>query len=115
MYNPKGPWSEWKARVIAKLGAAPKPTHDGPVLLDIEYSMPRPKSLPKRIPDGAFCWRKPDIDNMEKLIMDALVKAGWFTDDGRVVAVNQRKTYSEVPGVMLSITMMVPGAKPEGK
>ena len=112
VYKPKGAWQEWAKRVALMTGAAPKPAHDGPVRMSIEYRMPRPKSLPKKFADGSYCWRKPDVDNMEKLVLDVLKKRGWFTDDGRVADVAHRKVYSSKPGMAVVIELLDEGAMP---
>lgn len=107
IYTPPGPWEAWKANVYHSSGKPPAPAHDGPVEIELEYQMPFPQSFPKskRIP-GTYCKRLPDIDNLEKLILDSLKSRGWFTDDGRVCAVKHRKVYSETPGVHVTIVLL---------
>lgn len=113
-YTPKGEWAKWKRSIAIICARAPSVVpHDGPVELDITYAMPRPKGLPKRVKDGAYCWRKPDVDNMEKLVLDTLKNCRWFTDDGRVASVCHKKLYvSENHGVHIDITLLDEGASP---
>lgn len=47
--------------------------------------------------------KKPDIDNLAKAVLDALVKAGAIEDDRFVVRLLTMKTYSEVPRVSIEI------------
>lgn len=112
-YTPCGAWSAWKRAIEQDCRPAPAKPHDGPVDMDIEYRMPKPKALAKKLVDGMLCWRKPDMDNMEKLVLDALKNAGWFYDDGRVASVSHRKVYHDQPGVFISITLLDEGAFPE--
>ena len=73
-------------------------------LISVEFTayMPIPKSTPKRarerrtdakIPHG----RKPDIDNLEKQLLDRLTKLGFWRDDGQVWRVLKEKVYSDRP------------------
>ena len=111
VYTPKGPWQAWAQRVYLCSGGAPQPPHDGPVRLDITYRMPMPASMPKRLQiDGSLCWRKPDIDNLTKLVMDQLQARGWYTDDGRVAILFERKVYSRMPGMHITITQLESGS-----
>lgn len=112
VYNPEGRWRGWSHRVFLSCSPPPRLPHDGPVRMKIDYYMPRPDSLPKRFDDGCYCWRKPDQDNMEKLILDALKRRGWFTDDGRVCDMHHRKVYSKQPGVRIEISLLDEGAAP---
>ena len=62
--------------------------------------LPRPKRLMgKKHGDGpcpALC--KPDRDNIDKAICDALVDAGIFADDKDIWTGSQRKYYAEKDG-----------------
>ncbi len=68
----------------------------GPVRLDVDAYFERPKRLcrasdpPGPIPHGV----KPDRDNVEKAIMDALTVAGLWRDDCQVCAGEVRKWYA---------------------
>lgn len=48
---------------------------------------------------------KPDIDNVEKAIFDAMNGVVW-RDDVQVVEVSKRKCYSHTPGVTVSVEPM---------
>lgn len=69
---------------------------DGPVAVTLDFTMPKPASAPKRRrvwPD-----RRPDIDKLTRLGLDALTVAGVLTDDARVVELHARKVYVGDPG-----------------
>lgn len=67
---------------------------EGPVSICVEVEMPRPKRLCRKTdPDGpvpALC--KPDVDNLYKIIADALTGVA-YSDDSHVVKVWIGKNY----------------------
>ncbi len=79
------PWLVWKKRVIAAVKSVWRAdTCAKAVRVDIDFFFDRPqylltaKSPPGKIPHDV----KPDKDNCEKLILDALVECGVLADDG---------------------------------
>lgn len=64
---------------------------DGPVLVALEFHLPRPKSLPKRV---TLHTKKPDVDKLARGTVDAL-NGVLFHDDSQVVEVRARKVYAE--------------------
>lgn len=76
----------------------------GPVRVEFTFTMPKPKSAPKRrktYPD-----RAPDVDKLCRSTLDALVEAGAIEDDARVVELVARKVF---PGEH-ALALVVPGA-----
>jgi len=66
---------------------------EGPVSINIRFYKKRPKSKPK----GERHWTsKPDLDNLVKLVLDAMNKI-FFKDDAQVVQITAFKEYDEVP------------------
>lgn len=104
-----GTAEKWKADVI--LGGRdvkPKTPLEGPLRVEITFYLPRPKRLMrKKDPeDAVWCIAKPDRDNLEKAVLDALKTDGWFRDDCQVVSGEIRKLYHEkagIPGAVISI------------
>lgn len=99
----------WKSQVILA-GATWRPRHpiEGPVQMRLIFWMKRPKSLMRnKDPEGPILHtKKPDKENLEKPIMDALTNDGWFQDDcqvcfGKTVKFYHAKTGS--PGAELYI------------
>lgn len=62
----------------------------GPVAIHLQFIMPRPKSLPKRV---AHCVKKPDVDKLCRLILDAMTGVA-YNDDSQVVQLNSIKRYA---------------------
>jgi crossover junction endodeoxyribonuclease RusA len=80
----------------------------GPVAVAMVFTVPKPRSAPKRRrtwPD-----RRPDLDKLERSTLDALVSAGAIEDDGRVVAICAAKVFPgespealDVPGARIRV------------
>lgn len=79
----------------------------------LEYRFPMPPSMPAKLQEivksGTQIVRKntkPDLmDNMNKLLFDAMSKV-LFYDDGRVCEANNlRKIYSVNPGITINLTV----------
>ena len=98
VYDP-GTADDWKSivRAAAKEVWNGVP-FDGPVRVWLQFYMPRPKShfgkngLKQSAP--TFVTTKPDLDNLEKSILDALTNLGMWRDDSQVVFVAKEKRYS---------------------
>lgn len=76
---------------------------DGPVYIGIQFIMPRPKSLPKRI---THMVKKPDLDKLIRSTLDALSGIA-FTDDNRVTRITATKQYAkptDPTGAQITIT-----------
>jgi Holliday junction resolvase RusA-like endonuclease len=90
----------------------------GPLMLDIEFAMPRPKShfrsgkRSNELRDDAPRWHsaKPDCDNLAKAVMDALTQLGGFwIDDSQACIVRISKRYtSNDPGALIEIVSAIP-------
>lgn len=73
---------------------------DCPIVCNIVFYMPRPKRLQRKcdpeqpIPHTS----RPDKDNMEKAVMDALTDCGLWRDDSLVFSGHTAKYYTEKNG-----------------
>lgn len=100
------PWREsvrWECRRAAGTG---KVYPEGvPVSVVLEFVLPRPKAAPKRTTPAAT--KRPDIDKLERAILDALGSSGVWHDDAQVTKLTARKrlaTIEEIPGVHITIS-----------
>jgi Holliday junction resolvase RusA-like endonuclease len=82
---------------LAAIAMQGLPRFEEPVSMSIDIAIAPVKSMPKRQRDEALCGRirpakKPDCDNIVKLISDALNTIVW-RDDAQVVDLVVRKRY----------------------
>lgn len=108
VYDPKDS-AQYKNNVAAQI-VAQKPVLIGqgiPVKLILEILLPRPKGHygAKGLKDKYALLRhtsKPDLDNLEKAIKDALKGIVWY-DDSQVDIVQKAKRYGEEPKVFIIV------------
>jgi Holliday junction resolvase RusA-like endonuclease len=94
------PWRDHVAREVQ--AARGGTTYSGPVRVDLLFMMPRPKDhyrtgkYADQLKPGAPFYHtvKPDIDKLERAILDALTMGGAYTDDARVAMVTKSKLYA---------------------
>lgn len=97
---------QYEKAVKALAWAAGKPA-EGPVSLSVcaMYAIPKSASKAQRaaMRDGEILpQKKPDIDNVVKIIMDALNGAA-YKDDKQVVSVFASKFYDDDPKVIVEV------------
>lgn len=91
---------EYNKRIAEEVAskAPAMPWIKGPIEIDVDFFLPRPKKLknafPGPIPQWAF--KGPDWDNLCKGTQDALGKAGFWGDDGQIWQGTARKWYHEI-------------------
>lgn len=82
---------------------------DGPVVLVVEFVLPRPKSLPRTRATPPHT-KRPDVDKLLRAIGDALSGVVWI-DDSRVTDEHASKRYAEpgeTPGAHLYVGALGP-------
>lgn len=93
---------EWKTLVRLAVGEKWKSAPiNGPVIVGLDFHMPKPASEPKK----KVTWpdRKPDLDKLIRAIGDALTKVV-VQDDARIVEIHAKKLWAtESPGVRIKI------------
>ncbi len=89
-YTPKNTrkWEEFVRHQALK--HRPKVLWEGPIVMELLFLMPRPKSLPKKVVHHI---KKPDLDNLAKSIKDALQGIIYKTDS-QIFALALTKKYS---------------------
>jgi crossover junction endodeoxyribonuclease RusA len=90
----------WRQDVAATARAARVPLlAEGPVTLTVVFTLPRPKSRPKRHthPDV-----RPDLDKLARCIFDSLTSIAW-RDDAQVVELVARKGYGAPVGARVTV------------
>ena len=92
----------WRAAVAQVAALHCQGIEDGPVTVRMEFLMPRPKSLPKRI---IHHQKKPDLDKLVRSTCDALSGVAYQDDNqvNRLVASKRYVNQDESTGVYLQI------------
>ena len=82
----------------------------GPVCVEIIFTMPKPKSAPKR--KRTWPDRKPDIDKLCRTVLDGITIGGLIEDDARVTDLWALKCFPgesvdglDVPGAVIRVRM----------
>jgi Holliday junction resolvase RusA-like endonuclease len=106
-YTPKKTADAEETFVARSLAFAPSTPFAGALRLSLVFVLPIPASLskPKRaaIVDGSTPHvKRPDLDNLEKLIKDACNGVFWI-DDSQIFEVSKRKVYGAVPRTDVTI------------
>ena len=108
----KLPWLVWKEAVVRTILSQHRPAKvQGPIRLDCDFYLPRPDRLCKPgSPRGRILHaQKPDKDNLEKLIMDALTTTEVYADDGQVCQGEPQKWYhalGDATGARIVVTLL---------
>ena len=103
------PWRE--SIVWACRQQMPYTPIEGPVAIDVTFCFQRPKHQPKKLRQTCYCITRPDVDKIERSLLDSLRIAGVYRDDSQVVTVNKAKVYAgstlsplDVPGMVVHIS-----------
>ena len=83
---------EWRQR-IATEGQAKRPPQwdmESAILMNIDFFMPRPKSLPKKVEEDV---KRPDLDKLVRAVLDSLTSI-FYNDDSQVVGIFASKKYA---------------------
>lgn len=108
VYTPKTA-DDWKSAIIeAAKPYVPQLPVEGPVQVEIIYYLKRPQRLMRKIdPDTSIPHeKKPDIDNLNKAVFDALTMVKLWNDDSQVYQITAKKYYhskSGKPGAAIKI------------
>ena len=97
-YDPKES-RQYKENVSAQLVSQGPVLLDGPIGAKVDFFLPRPKTLPKKVVHHI---KKPDVDNLIKGVFDACKGILWH-DDTQVVFLSCSKYYGDPPRVMIEI------------
>lgn len=108
------PWrQDVKAAAEALRDRTGAPPIDGPVIVRMTFTLPKPKSAPKR--RRTYPMRTPDLSKLARSTEDALTDAGIWADDARVIGYEKLwKTYPsedvdalDSPGCVIEIREVI--------
>lgn len=118
LYGPSGPTGVVGVKELLSGGdpglATPAPTREA-VAVALRFGLPRPKGHwgtgrnADRLKPSAPAWpaTKPDVDKLERAVLDALTGVLW-ADDSQVVVLSADKVYAPTP--MTLVTVQAPPA-----
>jgi len=105
----------WRNRLMADIAIVRDQIYeiltpiDRPVIVDMDFWFEAKKPAQLETPHG----QKPDKDNLEKLCLDVLVKAGVLKDDSLATGGETTKQWQMKGGVRITISEAVPGPERE--
>lgn len=101
-YNPKE-YTDYK-RDIAIIAKTKVKLTSKPVSMHLDFFFKFPKSWSKKkIEDTKFHVARPDLDNLQKGVKDALNGIA-YKDDSQVWSIQAKKQYSDKDGISIRIT-----------
>lgn len=74
----------------------------GPLSLEAVFSFAIPASRMKKVKDGNPHTQRPDLDNCEKAVMDALNK-NLYADDSQICVKRTAKIWADLPQALITI------------
>lgn len=106
-YTPKRTQDAEKSFLYQALYHKPPEPIKEPVSLYIRFCMPIPKSTSKKkrqemLQSPTPHTKRPDLDNLVKLVKDALNGVFWL-DDNQIYNLHTEKIYGEVPKTIIEI------------
>ena len=89
----------WRRSVALVAGQQRVMPLEGPVGVSLDFKLIRGKTVKRTYPTV-----KPDLDKLERAVLDALTGIAWL-DDAQVVEVRKRKFYADGDGAGLIISI----------
>lgn len=106
----------WRETVhyAALQARATQPPLEGPIRARIVFTLPKPKSAPKRV--RTWPARKPDLSKLLRAVEDSLTSAGVWRDDAQLVGCdrlekvfpNEDQDALDAPGVYIEVWEVKP-------
>lgn len=91
-----------RAKLTAHLaGHKPQEPIEGPITMSVIWVYP----LVKGRKDGEPKATRPDIDNIQKLLLDCMTALGFWKDDAQITVMMVSKYYGEIPGIYIKLEM----------
>ncbi len=81
-----------------------EPIEERPVLLEVTWMFPYPKSARKHKP-GWYRYKitRPDTDNLNKMLKDVMTDMGFWKDDALICCEFVKKLYCDEPGIEINV------------
>ena len=95
--------NQWRQLVALRANDIAAAPFEGPVVIELNFRVPKPKSAPKK--KRIFATKRPDLDKLIRSVLDALTHV-LYRDDSQVVQITAMKDYGP-PGVTVTVTEIV--------
>lgn len=92
----------WRSAIALEAKRAGAKPHLEPVEMELQFTIPRPKTVTRDYPSVA-----PDLDKLIRSVLDALTSVA-YRDDGQVVGITASKEYASEPGLWVQIWTKLP-------
>jgi Holliday junction resolvase RusA-like endonuclease len=88
----------------------PQDAFIGPVRLKVLWAYSWRKTEPKKNKETGWlmCDKRPDCDNLSKLLKDCMSRLNYWADDSQVAELQFTKAWGETPGIGIHISPMHP-------
>lgn len=112
MYSPKESVAYKQKIALFARSRRPDKPFEGPIRVDVIAYLARPQYLqtPKSPAHAIWCTQKPDRDNIDKAVLDAITEAGGFWhDDKQVCCGGVAKCYVAIgcqPGLVIKVSRL---------
>jgi len=102
----KGWIEEFKLKIRKHRPAKP---WDCPTEVNIEFKFPWNKSTPQKyLLKEEWKTTRPDLDNMEKVVLDSLTDEGFLVDDSIICLKTTSKKHSSTPKILIKLKQIAP-------
>lgn len=99
MYTPSATRAAEESFIQQAIKYKPETPWEGPISITFRFYKIKPPSMSKKVKEWT---KKPDLDNLIKLSLDAMNKI-FFQDDSQIVEIIARKEYSDTPRTYVEI------------
>lgn len=84
---------------------APLKPYIGPLTVSVEWTYPWRKAETKARKAAGYqpCDKRPDCDNLCKILFDCMSKLGFWVDDGQIADLRFGKGWGDKPGIGITI------------
>jgi Holliday junction resolvase RusA-like endonuclease len=93
----------WFAQVDQEiLRNIPDEPHDGGIRITLDFRLIKPRSYSKKV---IFPTKKPDLDNLAKLVIDCMTKR-FFVDDSQIIDMMVSKVFDDHSGCQVEVRFL---------
>lgn len=93
-----------RSKLIGHLGhRMPDLRYRGALRVVAKWCYPIPESCKDKYHDGQYKTTKPDVDNIQKLLLDCMTTVKFWKDDAIISSMLVEKFWARIPGIYIAI------------